>query len=304
MDIYFLDNGRGKTIKGRAFVAQEPKVNIVFLTGMCEHATRYGQLGKFLNEKGISLYVQDAPGQGLNIDKEKGKGPQEWELNDFDDTVDFAFQKIEELKKDTSLPTGIMGHSMGSFMVQRYLERHPGTVSFVGLIGSNGPCLAKMKISFALASFIVNKRNWDKPSHFIQSMGLGAYSRAIKGAKTPLDWLSYNEDNVKAYADDPLCGIRNTNGFWKEFLRGMSHLYEKKELRKISRDEKILLLAGEGDPVGEFGKGVRRLYDMYKKIKVKDVKCIVYPNMRHEIINERENKQVYDEIANWALRSL
>ena len=261
-------------------------------------------MGKFLNEKGISLYVQDAPGQGLNIDKEKGKGPQEWELNDFDDTVDFAFQKIEELKKDTSLPTGIMGHSMGSFMVQRYLERHPGTVSFVGLIGSNGPCLAKMKISFALASLIVNKRNWDKPSHFIQSMGLGAYSRAIKGAKTPLDWLSYNEDNVKAYADDPLCGIRNTNGFWKEFLRGMSHLYEKKELRKISRDEKILLLAGEGDPVGEFGKGVRRLYDMYKKIKVKDVKCIAYPNMRHEIINERENKQVYDEIANWALRSL
>ena len=78
----------------------------------------------------------------------------------------------------------------------------------------------------------------------------------------------------------------------------------KKELRKISRDEKILLLAGEGDPVGEFGKGVRRLYDMYKKIKVKDVKCIVYPNMRHEIINERENKQVYDEIANWALHSL
>ena len=288
MDIYFLDNGRGKTIKGWAFVAQEPKVNIVFLTGMCEHATRYGQLGKFLNEKGISLYVQDAPGQGLNIDKESGKGPQEWEPNDFDDTVDFAFQKIEELKKNTSLPTGIMGHSMGSFMVQRYLERHPGTVSFVGLIGSNGPCLAKMKISFALASFIVNKRNWDKPSHFIQSMGLGAYSRAIKGAKTPLDWLSYNEDN----------------GFWKEFLRGMSHLYEKKELRKISRDEKILLLAGEGDPVGEFGKGVRRLYDMYKKIKVKDVTCIVYPNMRHEIINERENKQVYDEIANWALRSL
>ncbi len=304
MDDYFLDNGRGKTIKGRAFVAKDPKVNIVFMTGMCEHATRYWQLGKFLNEKGISLYVQDAPGQGLNIDEEKGKGPQEWTFNDFDDTVDFAYQKVEELKEATSLPTGIMGHSMGSFMTQRYLERHPGTASFVGIISSNGPCLAKMKVSFALASLLVNKRNWKKPSYFIQSMGLGAYSRAIKGAKTPLDWLSFNEENVKAYADDPLCGIRNTNGFWKEFLRGMSHLYEKKELRKISPDERILLLAGEGDPVGEFGKGVYRLRDMYRKLRVKEIKCIVYPNMRHEIINEKDNHLAYEEIANWALRSL
>ncbi len=294
----------GHSLLGRAWETPTAKANIVFFTGMEEHALRYADFASYLNDRGISLYVLDAPGQGLNIDEGKGKLPQVWVEGDFDRTVSLGHEKLLEVKTRTALPTGIMGHSMGSFMTQRFLELYPGEADFVGIIGSNGPCLAKMKISYFLASLIVNGKNAKKPSKFIQSLGIGAYERAIKDRKGPLDWLSYSEENIQAYHDDPLCGITNTNIFWKEFLRGMSHLYEKREIGKVSPKERILILAGEGDPVGEMGIGIERLKKMYEKQGVQDLRVIVYPKMRHEILNEEGKAAPYGEIAAWALKGV
>jgi alpha-beta hydrolase superfamily lysophospholipase len=91
-----------------------------------------------------------------------------------------------------------------------------------------------MKMGYALSKLIVHKSNWNKPSKFLSNMGLGAYTKAVKPRKTDLDWLSYNEENVKRYIADPYCGHQDTQGFWREFLKGMSHLYESKMLKKLS----------------------------------------------------------------------
>jgi alpha-beta hydrolase superfamily lysophospholipase len=79
----------------------------------------------------------------------------------------------------------------------------------------------------------------------------------------------------------------------------MNTLYKKKNLANISKKEHILIVAGEEDPVGANGKGPRSLRDMYLKLGVKDVSLILYPHMRHEILNEVEREKVYQDILNF-----
>ena len=58
----------------------------------------------------------------------------------------------------------------------------------------------------------------------------------------------------------------------------------------------MLIIGGEGDPVGHNGKGLIKLDKMYKKYGVNDVTLVIYPNLRHEILNEKEKQDVYEEI--------
>ena len=289
----------GETLKGYFWSSGEPKKNLVILTGMNEYALRYNDLASFFNKKGINVYVLDAFGQGLNAKSVEEQ--EQWPLDGFSKNVDAANVLVNKIKKDNKLPVCLMGHSMGSFMAQSYVERYPHTVERVILCGSNGPALAKMKMGYALSKLIVHKSNWNKPSKFLSNMGLGAYTKAVKPRKTDLDWLSYNEENVKKYIADPYCGHQDTQGFWREFLKGMSHLYEKKMLKKLSPQEKIFIVAGDADPVGSSGKGPTALLKMYQKYGVKDVSLKIYPHMRHEIHNETGREVVYDDLQKFLL---
>ena len=285
--------------KGNCWKAEPATSNLVFMTGMQEHSERYDHLAKYLNDFGISVYVLDAVGQGLNAPRPEDQ--QKWFKGAFDTNVSAGHQKVMELKEETKLPTFIMGHSMGSFMTQRYLELFPDSADKVVIWSSNGPRRMKMACAYMLASILTNKRNWDKPSKFISNASFGPYARTVKNRKTDVDWLSYDEENVKDYIADPYCGAENTHGFWKEFLRGMNELYKKKNLKKVSKNEKILIVAGEEDPVGEMGKGPRRLKEMYEKLGVSNVTIFMFPHMRHEIHNETEKHLVYKVLSDFLI---
>jgi alpha-beta hydrolase superfamily lysophospholipase len=286
----------GMTLLGAGYPRNGCLKDIVVMPGMNEHATRYAPIATYLNELGYNVYVLDTFGQGLNAPRVEDL--EKWPLNAFALTVEGLNVKVKELKKTGNI-VALMGHSMGSFMVQSYLERYPNTVDRVVICGSNGPCAGKMKMSYAMVSLLTNKRNWDKPSHFMNNMGLGPYTKAIKDRKTDLDWLSVDEENVKRYIADPYCGHIDTWGFWHEFLKGMNTLYRKKNMKNISPDEKIMIISGEGDPVGEMGKGPKGLYKMYQDAGVKELELHIYPNMRHEILNEKNNKAVLKDLENW-----
>jgi alpha-beta hydrolase superfamily lysophospholipase len=295
-DIFEVKLPSGHVQKGRAYTSENADKNLLILTGMNEHSLRYQNLSEYLNTKGYNVYVLDAIAQGLNAPKIEDQ--EKWFKGAFDENVQAAFLKIQDLKKN-NWPTSIMGHSMGSFMVQRYLELYPGTVCSAIECGTNGPALGKMTMGYLMACLLVHKGNAEKPCPTLSNMGLGAYSKAVKNRKTDLDWLSYNEENVKKYMADPYCGHADSGGFWKEFLYGMKELYKKKWLKKVSKDEKILIIAGQDDPVGEKGKGPKKLEKMYKDLGVKDVTLVLYPGMRHEIHNEKDHDIVYRQISSF-----
>ena len=289
----------GEVLKGYYWPCENAKANLTMITGMQEYAGRYDRLGKYLNTRGISYWCLDALGQGRNV--ERVEDLQKWKANGFSINVE-GIKLMVDLAKSNGPPTALMGHSMGSFLTQATIERYPHLADKVILCGSNGGQASLMKMGFTLAKMLVHKSNYDKPNKTLTNLSLGGYSKAVKERKTDLDWLSYNEENVKTYISDPYCGHPNTGGFWLEFMRGMKDIWTKKALDNLSKEEDIFIIAGEEDPVGQNGKGPKWLYDTYKAHGIEKVELKLYKHMRHEIHNEDDYMTVYDDLANFILR--
>lgn len=284
-------------LKGFQWKAENPKGNVIIATGMEEHSGRYDDFARFLNENGYNVICVDHYGQGENIEDldKQGIVPSSFfsrSVKNIDDIV--------KVTKKNKLPTYLFSHSMGSFMVQDYIQRFATHVDKVILCGTNGPNANLLfKFGYRLAKLIVNDKNRDKKATKLEKLAIGSYSKAIPNRKTNSDWLSYNEENVRKYIEDPKCGVSATNGFYYEFLKGNARLFNKKFLSKISPDINIMIIGGEDDPVGAYGKGPRKLFEMYKKLGVKNVELKVYENMRHEILNEDNKLIVYQDIVNF-----
>lgn len=288
-----LDNGM--TLKGWYWKSSNPKVNLAFVPGMAEYAYRFSPLMEYLTTRGINVYSIDTIGQGLNVSSRDEL--EIWPKDGFDLNVE-GIHKLILLAKENGLPTVQMGHSMGSLLTQRRMQLYPDDVSKTILMGTNGGQAFLMKFGYFFARILVNDRNWNKRTPKFQAFGLKTFSRGIKNPKTKYDWISYNEANVNAYINDPLCACDNTCGFWKEFIKGMSILWDHKEMIKINKNQKIYITSGEDDGHGRFGLGPNWLIKEYKKLGVAEVRYKFYPNMRHEIHNEDGKDEVYNDLAN------
>ena len=289
MSIFKVKIDEDHTLRGNDYRIEHPKANFLVLTGMQEHSTRYRPFALRMNSVGYNVHVLDHFGQGENAKSIEDQ--QKWPIGAWDMVLKALNEKVNELRKE-GLPVYMMGHSMGSFFMQSYLEHYPKSVDKIIIMSSNGPGLP-YGLAKTLSNLTTTKANWDKPSHFIDRLTVGGYK--IKGQKTKLDWLSYNEENVREYMADEYCGAKNTNGFYHEFLKGMATLYKKKNKDRISKEEHILIICGAEDPVGG-RKGNEALYRMYRKLGVKDVTLKVHEKMRHEILNEKKSDEVIQDI--------
>ena len=136
-------------------------------------------------------------------------------------------------------------------------------------------------------------------SALIDGMGAGGYGKKIPNARTPLDWLSTDPAVVDAYIADELCGFMFTVGGYATLLDLTAEVVTPECAAKVPKDLPVLLVAGDGDPVGDMGKGVEAAAQLLRDAGVKEVDCKLYEGMRHEIHNEIGHEQVYDDIASW-----
>lgn len=277
---------------GKVWPLEAAKANVMIITGMEEHTSRYDHFAAFLNQQGFSVHALDYFGQGENVlSKEQVLGAVPFDgFRLYTDTLGAYIKKIKG-----DLPLFVIGHSMGSFLAQELAQKYSSTIDKLVVIGSNGPD-PLLKIGFLLAKLTVRKYNYHKTSKLLSSMAVGQYHKSVENHQTTADWLSYNEGNVNTYLKDPLSGITSSKGFYKELLRGTSRLYNKKNVVRIRKDLPIYITAGQDDPVGKKGKGVNKLYEMYKRLNFQNVDIKIYKMMRHEILNELDNKRVYKDI--------
>ena len=128
------------------------------------------------------------------------------------------------------------------------------------------------------------------------------YGRAIKDAKTDVDWLATDPEVVAEYQRDPLCGQKFTVGAYHVLTSLVSDATDPRLARKVPNSLPLLLIAGECDPVGECGAGVHRAAEMYRKAGVESVTEKLYPGMRHEILNEPVKGDVHRDVLAWLER--
>lgn len=269
--------------------------------GMIEHIGRYREFGAWMAEHGILVYGHDHLGHGKTAVREEDFG--------FFGTNGGSAGMIKDIRRLTmygkrkypSEKLFLMGHSMGSFLVRRYLSVYPDGPDGVILLGTGAPTEAAVLAGYGLASVLCVVKGDHYRSRLLLEMSLGAYNRRFAPAKTPHDWLTREESYAKGFGEDPFCRFQFTAGAYRDFfdviLRGARAEREK----KVRTDMPLLLLSGERDPVGENGKGVRRVYARYDAAGCTDMTIGFYEGARHEILNETNRLEVYGDILEWIL---
>jgi alpha-beta hydrolase superfamily lysophospholipase len=255
---------------------------------MAEHPERYDDVAQFLSGKGITVYAINQMGHGFHAEI-----PGHMKKGDFDKCVSNLSELVEIAKEETGKDAFLLGHSMGSFISQLYIERFHNIKGLI-LSGSSA-ATSVMKMAKPIASLVCTfSKDTSRPSNFMNNMSFGSYNKAIENPKTPFDWLSRDEAQVQKYIDDPLCGYVCSQSFFREMAGGFAVMAQPSELAKIDKDLPIFIHGGSKDPVSDLGKGLYALEKQYKDLGVKDVTLTVYPEARHEIYNELNKQEVYD----------
>lgn len=292
-DIVKLVKKNKEEIYGVSWTVEKPVGNVVISTGMEDHSLRYEDFAMFLNRQNFNVYILDYYGQGQNVvhgNQKIGCVPK----SAFRKHVYTLFELIRKIEIST-LPIYLIGHSMGSFHVQDFIQRFGAHVNKVVLIGTQAPS-ALVKVGYQIARLTTPKKSYDKPSKLLRALVIGNFEKSVKGRKTSADWLSHDEKVVKEYLDDPLSGINSSKGFYREFLKGCARLNKRQFLEKIPHNLPILIVGGKQDPVGNYSKDYNKLKKLYEKVGVKNVTVKVYDYMRHEVLNEVDKNLSYDDI--------
>lgn len=269
--------------------------------GMAEYIERYEELAQFLGEKGILVTGDDHLGHGKSV-------PEDGIYGYFceQDPATVVVRDVHRLKKMTQedypgVPYVILGHSMGSFILRNYLFRYGTGIEGAIICGTGSKPQALVKMSQAIAAVQGVFLGDAHVAKLIDKLAFGAYNKRITDPKTSFDWLCRDEKIVDAYRKDDLCGFTFTVNGFKTLFQLLNRLNQKDNLAKMPKELPVHFIAGDMDPVGDYGEGVKKAYEDFVQTGMERVSIKLYPGGRHEILNETNKMQVYGEIYTWIM---
>lgn len=266
--------------------------------GMAEHSGRYDEFARFLSSNGFAVFINDHLGHGLSVknDSELGYFGDKTGRHDLVNDVKLLTDIARSTYPDK--PFFIFGHSMGSFIARRYTEKFGMNIDgaiFCGTSGTNPAAGIAVKI----AEFVASRKGVHHRSEFINKIAFGGYNKHVGEKRTDFDWLTRDESIVDAYIADPKCGFLFTAAGYRDLFDILHSVSTRSWYNNVPFILPILLISGTEDPVGEYGKGVRQVFHDLKKTGHKDVTLKLYENDRHEILNELNKQQVFDDVLSW-----
>ncbi len=285
--------------------ANGPKAVFQIVHGMAEHGERYEEFAAYLCEKGFAVLVDDHIGHGKSVNSDDDLG-YFGENNGWDSFVEDERSLTELIKSEyPDIPIVFFGHSMGSFIAREYIRRYGNderikAAIFCGTSGKNPAA----PIAIGLAGAVAKLKGSRYKSKFIDKLAFGTYNKKISNAKTSFDWLTSDNSIVERYINDKYCGFLFTAAGYKDLFTVLNRVSGKDWFASLNKNLPVLLTAGEDDPVGAYGKGIKQIYNDLKLADVKDVTLKLYPAMRHEILNELNRARVYEDIAAWSLSKI
>jgi alpha-beta hydrolase superfamily lysophospholipase len=289
----------GVSLHVSGWAVQNPKAIVQVLHGMAEHGSRYARLAQALAAAGYTTYAHDHRGHGKSIPEGTPPGHMA-DTDGWNRIVEDSHGVNREIaKRHPGVPIIVLGHSMGSFALQQLLFEHPNDMVAAALSASNGkppPVALLGKLVARLERARVGRKS---PSPILQRLTFGEYNKAFSPARTEFDWLSRDPDEVEKYVADPLCGFAVSTQVWIDLLSALDRIAKPSNVAKVPKSMPLYLFAGDRDPVGDFGRGMRRLYDAYKRAGIFDVRLKLYPGARHETLNETNRAGVMGDLIRW-----
>lgn len=287
-------------IFARSWAPENTEIKAVFqmVHGMAEYGERYEEFAYAMCEAGYAFIINDHVGHGKSVSSKENYGYFGADKNKagrgfVNDAHKLTLMAKEEFKK----PVILMGHSMGSFVVRSYIAKFSTDIDGVIICGTSGSNPAA-GVGIALASMVSKIKGEKYPSKLIDKIAFGTYNKRCQG-RTSFDWLSRDTENVDKYIADDGCGFLFTASGYKNMFELLASVSGNDWYESVPKDLPIYLIAGEEDPVGSYGKGVTEVFENLKKTGHSNVKMKLYPDDRHEILNDFGKKKVMSDIVNW-----
>ena len=286
------------TLYGKIYApAGEARAIFQVAHGMTEHIGRYDDFMTYLAENGFIVCGHDHLGHGKTAENETELGFFA-EKNGDQLVCDDAFSFGKAVREAyPSLPLILLGHSMGSFIVRQTVRLYPDFCDALIIMGTGGknPLSA---FGLGTSSAITLLRGKKHVSNLIYTLAFSSYNKRT-GQKNSFAWLTRDEKEIEKHDADPLCMFRFTVSAMHDLIRLQSLSNQKSWYAEIPKNLPILIVSGAEDPVGNYGKGVEEVYASLLAEGVTDVTRKLYPDMRHEILNELDRHTVYEDILSF-----
>ena len=299
---FYYESQCGSQIHGCCWAPDgEVKAIVQLVHGISERLDRYQELAEYLNTQGILVVGEDHMGHGLSVTE---KTPRCYFAGGWFGAVADTYRLTQDtMAKYPGVPYFIYGHSMGSFMTRTLLAKYPDSgISGAIICGTGWQQTALIVAAKGLSNLICKIKGETHPSKFLRKLAFGSYNDKIKPLRTGLDWLSRDEASVDAYIADPLCGGTASAGLMRDMMDGFAYNQDEKNLASMNKDLPVFFIAGDADPVGEYGKGVLHSAEIFRKVGMKQVDVKLYPQARHEVHNELNKEEVREDVRNWIFR--
>jgi len=286
----------GVRLSGRRWLPEGPPRGVVQIShGLAEHSARYARLAAALNAAGYGVYANDHRGHGPKA------APAD--LGHFADEGGWG-KVVGDLwtmnrliaKEQPSVPIVFLGHSLGSFLGQDFVAEHSDALAGAVFSGSSGKPAAIATLGRLIARAERLRLGKRGKSALIGKMWFGAFNKPFEPARTAFDWLSRDEKEVDLYVADPYCGFPTSTQLAIDVLDALPGLLAPGRLARIRKDLPIYVFSGERDPVGANLQG---LIDDLKDAGFTRLTTRIYPDARHETLNELNREEVTRDLIAW-----
>ena len=278
----------------------EVKACLIVAHGMGEHFGCYNEMGKFFAEQGVLVAGCDHLGHGKTASKESDFG-----YFCEQDPATVVVRDVHRLKKIIQedypdLPFFVMGHSMGSFIIRNYIEMYGTGIKGAILMGTGDMNELKIFVGKVFMDILTAIHGGHYISRFITAMSLGGYSKNPRSEEYPFRWGCARKESQERKAKDPLCGHEFTLNGYRTICEFLERANAASRMRDIPKDLPILLVSGQEDPVGGYGKLVDKVANRFRSQGMTDVTVKIYPEDRHEVYNEADRFDAFLDILHFA----
>jgi alpha-beta hydrolase superfamily lysophospholipase len=300
-DFYYPSSSKEHSIYARSWMSdnsKDIKAVLQIAHGMAEHSDRYDDFAHYMASQGFAVYANDHAGHGNSLNKDKDLG--------YFSENDGRYHLVEDMytltkiakEQNNKVPYFLLGHSMGSFLSRSYAVKHGNELSAAIFMGTGGPNTL-IDVAIILSKRLMSIRGEKAQGRIMDRLAFGNFNKEIKNPQTSFDWLSTNKENVKNFLNDKLSGFMFTYSAFYQLFSLIKEVTNKSWGKEFPVKLPVLFISGKNDPVGNYGKGVDQSAELLMESGVEDVSVKLYEGMRHEILNEKENLQVYEYISQW-----